>query len=333
MFFSKRIGGAGGGIYYLYPNLQLKLKEKESINSKFSQLLYTLKNSILCFANEENQKISQIIFDFLNDNPDHAAIKSLEEIKGGVYWFWLSINGRSFPEMMPEIWTNWYNSPVTKLDEAGHGYDAFTNKQTLVGYRPEVKIFSYDQYHDSLNFRVKENLPLSLESARNIKFAWIYILDKLVFFHKGLEYIIVPNLLSNDSDAYQKILKRLVLANQATLNKPIRLNALRNQEKALKKDLDKLNKKNGKKKKDTELVVKFAQVDKEHKAIMEEIAEVDTGFIREFNAQADHLGDLKNAVTLDFIFTAINRTNLSFEVKGSIEDVIPSRLTHLVDTI
>jgi len=331
MFFSKKIGGAGSGIYYLYPNLQLKLTEKDTIKDKLSLLVYTIKNSVLGFANEENRTLSQFILDFLNDNSDHPALKALEEITVGDYWFWLSINGRTFFELMPEIWTNWYKSPVTKLDEAATGYDAFTNKETLVGYRPEVKIFSYDQYHDSLNFRVKENLPLSLESARNIKFAWIYILDKLVFFYKGLEYVIIPNLLSNDRDAYGTILKRLVRANQATINKSGQLKDLRNNENAIKKDLDKLNKKRAKQKNDSELVVVFDKLDEQHKAVMEEIEAVDTGFIREFNEQADHLGDLKNSVTLDFIFVALHRTNPSFEVKGSIEDVIPSRLAHLVD--
>ena len=333
MFFTKKIGGAGNGIYYLYPNLQLQLPEKNTIRDKLSLLVNTIKSSVLCFANEENRILSQAVFDFFNDNPDHKALKSLGEIKGGEYWFWISINGRTFFEMMPEIWNNWYNEPVTKLKEAGPGYDAFTNKEALVGYRPEIRIFSYDQYHDSLNFRVRENLPLSLESARNIKFAWIYILDKLVFFYKGLEYVIIPNLLFNDRKIYGTVLKRLVRANQATGSKSGQLKDLRNEEKKLKADLEKLKKKRAKQKQNTELGVAFDKLDKEYKAVMGKIGVVDTGIITEFNEQANHLGDLKNSVTLDFIFTVINRTNLSFEVKGSIEDVIPSRLAHLVDTM
>ena len=72
-------------------------------------------------------------------------------------------------------------------------------------------------------------------------------------------------------------------------------------------------------------------MDKEYKKTIAEIEVRDTGLITEFKEQIDHLGDLKNSVTLDFIFTAINRTNLSFEVKGAIEDIVPSRLARLVD--
>ncbi len=126
---------------------------------------------------------------------------------------------KPFLKLCPEVWANWYKSPVAPLKEESQGYDVFTNKETIVGYRPEFKIFSYDQYHDSLNYRIRENLPLSLESARNIKFAWSYILEKLVFFYKGLEYIIIPNMLYDDKEAYRKILKRLVRANKGNKKK------------------------------------------------------------------------------------------------------------------
>jgi len=52
--------------------------------------------------------------------------------------------------------------------------------------------------------------------------------------------------------------------------------------------------------------------------------------IKEFNENISILGDLKNSITLDFIFTKINRTDKSFELKGSIEDIVPSRLSNLV---
>jgi CRISPR-associated protein Csh1 len=63
------------------------------------------------------------------------------------------------------------------------------------------------------------------------------------------------------------------------------------------------------------------------------IDQEDAGHITEFKNQADSLEDLKHEVTIDFIFTKIDRKNLSFEVKGSIEDVVPSRLSQVVDTM
>lgn len=332
MFFTKKMGGSGGGIYYLYPNLELKLKEKESIKAKLPLLINTMKKSVLCFSQNRNQELSQAVVDFFENSADDDVLASLDEIKGGYFWFWISINGRTLPEIMPEIWTSWFKTPVNKLKESGPGYDIFMNQETIVGYRPEFKIFSYDQYHDSLNYRVKENLPLSLESAGNIKLAWIYILEKLVFFYKGLEYVIIPNMISDDPRAYQEILNRLVRANNATKRKPGKLNALRKEEKQLKSALDRLKKKlDHKKSVETEQSGEIEEINKEHKETIARITTVDTGLITEFKEQADHLGDLKNSVTLDFVFTAINRTNLSFEVKGAIEDVVPSRLATLVD--
>ena len=49
-----------------------------------------------------------------------------------------------------------------------------------------------------------------------------------------------------------------------------------------------------------------------------------------FDEQLNEVGDIKNSITVDYIFTSINRTNLSFEIKGSIEDVIPSHVRNVV---
>lgn len=331
MFFTKK-SSAGTGTYYLYPNLELKLKENESIKTKLPHLINTMKKSVLCFSEGQNQEFSQVIIDFFDNRTDDEVIASLNEIKGGFFWFWISVNGQSLPEIMPEIWTNWYKIPANKLKESGVGYDIFTNQETLVGYRPEFKIFSYDQYHESLNYRVKENLPLSLESAGNIKLAWIYILEKLAFFYKGMEYIIIPNMISDDEKAFQEVLSRLVRANNATKRKSGNFAFLRKEEKKLKQALDRYEKKKrSKKATGTAQNGDISEIKKIYKKTVAEIEASDTGLITEFKEQTDHLGDLKNSVTLDFIFTAINRTNLSFEVKGAIEDVVPSRLARLVD--
>lgn len=334
MFFTKKLGGSGSGIYYLYPNLVLKLTDKQNLASKLSLLINTFKSSVLKFSREKNQSQAQNILVFFEDNEEHPVLEKLNEIKGGIFWFWISINGKTLPDLMPEIWENWFNLPVTQLKNAGPGYDCFSGKKTVVGFRPEFKIFSYDQYHDSLNHRVRDNFPLSFESAGKIKLAWIYILEKLVFYYKGLEYIILPNLIMDDDESLRKIISRLVTANAMTKGKPKKLQALRKEEKNIKKNLEKLKRPpKGKKKPVPGLDAEIQKLEKSCEETTQAIDEMDTGYIREFKSQADYLEELKNAVTLDFIFTVINRTNLSFEVKGAIEDVMPSRLSQIVDAM
>ena len=228
---------------------------------------------------------------------------------------------------MPEVWDNWYKKPAVATDNKKLGYDAFTNKETEVGFKPEIKIFSYDQYHKNMKYRLNENLPLSLESARNIKLAWMYILNKLVFYYKGLEYIIIPNLISDDADLYKTVLNRLRRANKKLGAKKSKLEALNAQEKGLEKDIDKLKKKEKSNKANNENLNKLVQ---QSEKTLSKIKEIDTGMIREFNEQLDEVGDIKNSITIDYIFTSIDRKNLSFEIKGSIEDVIPSHVRNVV---
>jgi CRISPR-associated protein Csh1 len=334
MFFTKKLGGSGSGIYYLYPNLVLKLTDKQNLTSKLPLLINTMKSSVLEFSERDNNFLAQAVVDFFETRKEDPSLAVLDEIKGGIFWFWISINGHTLPKLMPEIWDNWFTTPVTQLKEASPGYDIFTGKKTTVGYRPEFKIFSYDQYHDSLNYRVRDNLPLSPESAGKIKLAWIYILEKLVFFYKGLEYIILPNLIMDDDKSMRIILTRLAKANAMTKNKKEKLQALRKEEKKISENLEKLRKQiKSKKEPDQEIEKKAQKKEQEYTDNLHAINQEDTGHITEFKNQADVLEDLKHAVTLDFIFTSINRTNLSFEVKGSIEDVVPSRLSLVVNTM
>jgi CRISPR-associated protein Csh1 len=334
MFFTKTLGGRGSGYYYLYPNLVLKLTDKQSLASKLFLLINTMKNSVLEFSGEENKRLAQSVVNFFENRKDDPLLASLDEIKGGIFWFWISINDQTLPNLMPEVWDNWFATPVTRLKEAGPGYDSFTGKETIVGYRPEFTIFSYDQYHESLNYRVNKNLPLSLESAGKIKLAWKYILEKLVFYYKGLEYIILPNLIMDDDESLRKILARLAKANSVTKGKPEKLQALRKEEKKILKNLEELRKQiKDKKNPAQEIEKKVQKQEQEYADKVHTIDQEDTGHITEFNNQADALEDLKHAVTLNFIFTSINRTNLSFEVKGAIEDVAPSRISQVVDTM
>ncbi len=296
-------------VYYEYQIKQIQSdiektedKELKALNKKLSKSEKELK----IMNNEWNQRL----LDVLNE---------IAKLGKNNYIICLSINNKTFFEEMPEVWNNWYKTPV-KYDKLANGYDLFTNKETDIGYKTEVKVFSYDQYHDSLNHRLNDNLPLSLESARNIKFAWIYILDNLVFYYKRLEYIIIPNLLSDNDDIYRLIIKRLVQAKTNTDTKKGVLERLKKEENELKKNIDKLRKKKLDYSKDKDAL----------KNISSNIKQKDLGMIQEFNEQVLTIDEYINSVTLDYLFTSINRTNLSFEIKGTIEDVIPSKINDLV---
>lgn len=334
MFFTKTLGGRGEGYYYLYPNLVLKLTDTQSLASKLFLLINTMKNSVLEFSGEEKKFLAQAVVDFFEERKEDPSLAPLEEIKGGIFWFWISINGQTLPTLMPEVWDNWFDRPAIRLKKAGPGYDVFTGKETIVGYRPEFKIFSYNEYHDSLKHRVMDNLPLSLESAGKMKLAWIYILEKLVFYYKGLEYIILPNLIMDDDESLKIIIDRLAKANDMTKGKQEKLKTLRNEEKEVIEKLGKLRKRiKSKNKPDQEIEKEVQKQERKYADKVQVIDQEDTGHITEFKNQADSLQELKHAVTLDFIFTKLDPKTGSFEVKGSIEDVVPSRLTRIVKTM
>lgn len=250
-----------------------------------------------------------------------SKIVSLPE---GNYWLWLSINGQTLYELMPEIRQNWFAEPVS-ANVTEKGFDAFTNKEAEIGYKPDIKVFSYDQYHDSMNYRLNLNLPLSLESARNIKFAWIYLTGKLQFYFKGLEYIIIPNILSDDQELYRTVLRRFKKANTKSGERRSLLERHTGNEKKLEKDIEKLRKKKAKADRD-----KLDALEQKRKTLSDTINRLDTGLFRELDEQIEEIGDLKHTITVDYIFTEIDRTNESFQIKGSIEDVIPGRIQQIV---
>ena len=293
-------------------NAKKKEKEQKKIEAKISKNEKKIKKFI-----EDNEpwdssvlNLCKIIVSFPKDN----------------YWLWFSINGKTFYELMPEAWVNWYKNPFSTGDNLTKGYDVFTNSETEIGYQPDIKVFSYDQYHDSLAYRLNYNLPFSLESARNIKFAWMYIINNLVFYYKGLEYVLIPNIISDDLDLYKTILNRFRRANKNSSAKKSTLERLNAQEKRLEKDIDKLSRKKAK----TADKEKLNELVQQREEQLSEINKIDTGMIREFDEQIKEVGDIKDSITIDYIFTSINRTNLSFEIKGSIEDVIPSQVRNVV---
>ena len=307
---------------YLEQNLE-ELKEKEKVEDdekEIKKIKAKIKDAKKKITKEkkEYEKLKKII----NwDNMLLILCRKIVVMESGNYWIWLSINGKTFYELMPELCDKWYKKPVVANDNKKIGYDAFTNKETKVGYKPEIKVFSYDQYHKNMKYRLNENLPLSLESARNIKFAWMYILNNLVFYYKGLEYILIPNLISDDADLYKTVLNRLRRANKNLGTKKSILEKLTAQEKRLEEDIKKLKTSNNK---------NLNELVQQREETLSEINKIDTGMIREFAEQINEVGDIKNSITIDYVFTSIDRKNLSFEIKGSIEDVIPSQVRNVV---
>lgn len=357
-FFSKKMGGSGLGIYYLYPNLPI---QNSLLSDKCNLLINTVSKSCAKYASEKNRELCKTIGEYLADfgkyldkadlEQNRESLKSADIVKKekniqdftdwnpalislatalinqekGNYIYWFSINGKSFYELMPEVWDNWFNDPAVESDGVREGYDFFTGKMGMVGFRPDIKIFSYDNYHDSLNVRLIDNLSLSAESAKNIRFAWIYILDNLVFYYKGLEYIMIPNLLRNDNETLRAVIKRLTQARGKSSQRRATIKDIVDKERRLGSDIEKLIKK-----KDADSKKKIEEMQTERQECQSDLLAREMGLFEEINTNVNEIGDLKNAITLDFLFTKIVRKDLSFTIKGSIEDVIPSRLDKVV---
>ena len=120
---------------------------------------------------------------------------------------------------------------------------------------------------------------------------------------------------------YRAMLSRFKRANKNSARKQSLVKEYSAQEKKLGKDIEKLTqKKTGQNKgKHDELV-------KQRRELQQNIDRLDTGLIRELDEQIEEVGDLKHSMTIDYLFLKFDRTNRSFEIKGSIEDVIPSKI-------
>ena len=209
--FTKKIGGTSNS-YYLYPNFEYQ-KEK-NLYKKFKAVAYTFENSVMLYANEDNQKLAQPILDYIRAyDEDILGLKSYEK---GNYFLIVTINGKTLYELMPEIWDNYYDNfvdahiskKVKKVDtpQLQEQIDFITHKKELCGYNPNVKFFTMDNYNDAFKPQLIEKLPMSKETAIAIKKGWMYAISHLKFYHKGLEYIIIPSMVDFDDEVYKKLL-------------------------------------------------------------------------------------------------------------------------------
>ena len=318
LLITQKIGGTSNA-YYLYPNIIIK---NDIPCEKLKNLQNTIKESICFFANKLHREIAEAILRQM----DNVKAK-LAQVQKGTYVFLFSINGKTFYECMPEVWDNWVMCPFIKNDNLEQGQDVFTNKEGMVGYHPDVKVFSYDNYHDSLKHRLNKNYGLSAESARNIRFGWMFAMANLFFRYKGQEYCIIPNMINFTSDTYKEILKKYKELNCDDRGRDVRISELTKQEKAIRKKLEKTK---GVEKKDVKNieVLKSELQEKENELLLS-----DVGFFKKSEKELDHMSEYRNVLMLDYYFFALDRKNKSFQIKGVLEDILPSRISQVVEKL
>lgn len=305
--FSRKIGGSGDGIYYLYPNFVYQ--KKDLYKSFKTQVSKTLEHSIMLYANEVNKKLAQPLWEYIQNYKDDVL--GLSSYESGNYFLIITIDGKTFYELMPEIWDNYYDDfveiferKITKKEyeqlfkinpkkvyrrTEGNkkeyyeilfqdSMDFITHNNILCGYNPDIKFFTMDNYNDALKPQIIDKLPMSKETAKAIKKGWMYAINHLKFNHNDLEYIIIPSMVNYDGKVYKELLKLL--------------------------------KKSGK---------------------IDSIASREDSFMRRLYKQIEEFDQDKiNSISLDILFTEVNRTNLSVKIFATLEDVIPSRINQVV---
>ena len=210
-FFTKKIGGTSNS-YYLYPNFEYQ--GERDLYKKFKAISHTLQNSAMIYANDDNKHIAALVFDYIkNYENDELELKSFKQDD---YFLVLLINGKSFFELMPEILQNYLdefvrphiknnkNEPLLK-----ELADVVTKEKIACGYNPDIKFFTMDNYDDSYGIQQINKLPMSLESAKTIKKGWMFAINNLKFYYKGLEYIIIPSMANFDAEIFKGLISFL----------------------------------------------------------------------------------------------------------------------------
>ncbi len=281
--FTKKIGGTSNS-YYLYPNFEFQ--KEGNLYKKFKSIAYTFENSIMLYANKENRKLAKPILDYIKSYKDDTL--ELKSYPKDNYFVVVTIDGKTIYELMPEVWDNYYNSfvdaHITKkikkvnTPQLKEEIDFITHKKEVCGYNPNVKFFTMDNYNDALKVQIIDKFPMSKETAIAIKKGWMYAINHLKFYYKGLEYIIIPSMVDFDEVAYKEI-----------------LNFLRDS-----KTLDSIASNEG------FLADLFARILKIDEKVL-------------------------NSIALDIYFTEVNLTNLSVKIFATLEDVLPSRISFVVE--
>ena len=210
-FFTKKIGGTSNS-YYLYPNFEYQ--GEKDLYKKFKAISHTLQNSVMIYANDDNKRVAALIFEYIKNYENDEL--ELKNFKQDDYFLVLLINGKSFFELMPEILQNYLdefvrphiknnkNEPLLK-----ELTDVVTKEKIACGYNPDIKFFTMDNYDDSYGVQQINKLPMSLESAKTIKKGWMFAINNLKFYYKGLEYIIIPSMANFDAEIFKGLISFL----------------------------------------------------------------------------------------------------------------------------
>ena len=214
-FFTKKIGGTSNS-YYLYPNYEYQ--NEKDLCKKFQAISHTLQNSIVVYANSNNKILANLVFEYLENYKNDEL--GLKDFKQGDYFLILLINGKSFYELMPEVLQNYLNEFVKPHieDKKGNAFlkeqiDIVTQEKEPCGYDPNIKFFTMDNYDDKFKEQSINRLPMSKNTAKSVKKGWMYAINNLKFYYKGLEYIIIPSMVNFNEDIFKKMINFLEKSN------------------------------------------------------------------------------------------------------------------------
>jgi len=214
-FFTKKIGGTSNS-YYLYPNYEYQ--NEKDLYKKFQAISYTLQNSIMAYANSNNKILANLVFEYLESYKNDEL--GLKDFRQGDYFLILLINGKSFYELMPEVLQNYLNEFVKPHieDKKGNAFlkeqiDIVTQEKEPCGYDPNIKFFTMDNYDDKFKEQSINRLPMSKNTAKSVKKGWMYAINNLKFYYKGLEYIIIPSMVNFDEDIFKGMINFLEKSN------------------------------------------------------------------------------------------------------------------------
>lgn len=331
VFYSDKLGGSSSSIYYLYPNLIVHKEtlikvEKNKLKGKFSQFIATLENIITNqYANKENELHLKAILEQIKDK---KIIDKLKTYQKGNYLYLITINNQSLYEVMPEIWDNWFYYPATPFTNMTPKtfYDYITTQEEEIGFNPDIGCYTVNNYNDKLKYRIIDNLPLSKESAKYIKFGWLYVIKNLLFYFDGMQFAILPSYAKQKDKEFKEIILKLKQANEQSENNRNTLKNLANEESNVKKELNKLKKSRNKNEDKIEQTNKNLDDTIRKKNLLS--SKIANGLFTAFKNDIKNL-EFIQGLTVDFIFMEINKNEV--KIYGSLEEVLPSKILTIVN--